>query len=295
MNHPPSFPSRRDAVVRGLVFAAAAVAWLAVMYAVDRQTSVQSTALAGQTPVVFTEAFEPNILMDLTVRGPGLVLTGEARRITRRPYEGRAVVQDHAHASGRFFGQEASLTFEIVSRWDDPGGFRTARVTVKPEITGILEKQIRARATRTGEYLVVNYDTIDDGTPTTKAFRIPEGADLSSGLMDSARVSPVFVGAAWTLQTVNLSGEVTSSKVEVVEKTQLELGGARFAAFRAVTRQETATGRFVEYNIWFDPDGRALKHVIPAGPIEIVLERRERFVPRDEDFVLTDADRQSEE
>jgi len=295
MTTPPSFPTRRGALVRNAIFAAFAIAWLVVMYVIDRQRSVQATTAPGRTPVVFSEAFEPNLLMDVTVRGPALSFEGEARRITRTPYEGRAVIQECASATGLFIGQRASLSFEVVSRWDNPGGFRTARIVLKPEITGILERPIRAKATRTGDYLMVNFETTDANTNSTKAVRIPEGADLSSGLMDSARVRPLFVGAKWQIQSVGLSGDVSLAEVEAVERTTIEIGGRSVPCFRALVRVEAATGFFKEFDMWFDLEGRALKQVIPAGPIEIVLTRRGRFVPTDDEFVLTDEDRARDE
>jgi hypothetical protein len=285
----PSFPTRRSAIVRNLIFAAVAVLWLAAMQAVHQIGNIHISADEARIPAVFSDAFEPNLRMAVSAVMPGVSLTGEATRVTTYPYEGRAVVRERAHASGTFLGQPVSLRFEIATKWDNPAGFNSAHITLVPEIAGIMDDPIRATATRTGDIIMIYYDTMLASGHKTHPMRIPEGGELSSGIMDPARVRPVSLGARWQLQSVGLSGEPTVCEVEVVEQLQLEVDGRFLTAFRTVTKVETATGRFTELNTWFDRSGRALKQEVPLGPLTIVLERLERFVPSDED--LADDDR----
>jgi hypothetical protein len=231
---------------------------------------------------VFTDEFEPNIRMRVTVAGPGLALSGEATRITHEPYEGRSIVFEEGRATGRLMGQGVSLSFEAVHRWDNPGGFVMAEYLVNADLAGIFERPLHTRVTRSGDYLLLNFRNAPEGTPSTRPFPLPEGADLSSDLMSPARIRPVFVGARWQLQTVGLSGEIRSAGVEVVEEAEAEFGGTTRTAYRAVVRVETATGSFRELEVWYDREGRALRQTVWIGPFEAVFERLERFVPDEE-------------
>jgi hypothetical protein len=120
------------------------------------------------------------------------------------------------------------------------------------------------------------------GMRRTIPIAIPEGVDLASGMMEPARVRPVFVGAHWQLQTLGLSGQIRPAEVEVVETGALEIGGATRTAYRAAFRTESETGALREHEIWYDREGVALKQTFGAMGVELVLTRRGRFVPADE-------------
>jgi hypothetical protein len=268
--------------MRTAVFVAILAFWLAMMFVMDRRSALQIAAGEATVPAVFTDEYEPNLIMSAVARGPGMTFTGEATRITHYPYEGRAVVYERARATGTILGQPVSFAFEIATRWDDPDGFVMAESSIDANVAGMFDRPVRMKVTRSGKHLLVNLEGVPENVRKTRAVRVPEGVDLSAGVMAPAKRRPVVVGARWQLQSVGLSDEIRIAEVRVVEKTVRTIGGMRQTAYRAVMRTETATGRYREYDAWYDREGRALKQTLPVGPIELTLERRQRFVPDDD-------------
>lgn len=285
-HRPPSFPTARSDRVRDCVFAAGAVAWAISMWAVHGYGRPQELA-PGEGFGVFSETFERDLRMGVRVAGPGVLLVGEAVRRTREPYEGRLVIEERARAEGGFLGQGASLEFEVVSRWEKPppgsereetgGGFRMAETRTRAFIAGLLDEDIRATATRSGDVLVVRFASGAAGSPSVRTIRLPPGADLSSGLMDPARTKALHVGARWRTRSVGLSGELVSAEVEVVERGRVEIAGVACEGFRAVTRPGGRSLAQSGLSTWYDLEGRALRQELAFGPMLVTLDRLERL------------------
>lgn len=285
---PPSFPTARSAHIRTGIFVTSAIAWAASMWAVHTSGA---PAEVETEEGVFSEAFERNLRMGVRVVGPGLLLEGAAVRRTREPYEGRLVIEEEAKAEGVFLAGRAGFELRMVSRWErlpapvgplqedgrSTGVFRMAELRTRVYVASIIDEDIRATATRSGDVLVVRYDVPAAGSPSVRTLRLPKGAELSAGLMDASKVRPPYVGAKWTFRTVGISGEVVSGQTEVVERTHVEIAGIRHDAFRAVSRVQGPSGASRELSSWYDLEGRALRQEMSFGPLTIIIEKLERL------------------
>ena len=276
----PSRPTKRSRRVRDAVFVLSLLAWAGAMYAVRRAGLAQLVAAEGtQLKGVFAESFEPYLRFRFRVKALGLKLVGRAERVTEIPFEGRMIVTHRGKARAKIRGQKVEVIFTWPTRWDVKTGFVMTEVKAKASVPGVLEQNMHFTAAREGEFLVFRMDVPGTETPKMKPRPFPKGAELSSGFMERAPADEVAVGTKWTEQSVALSGEMTSHEVEVVERGEFEIAGRHVPAFRAVARIESATGRFREFERWYDLSGRCLRQEMPLWVLTIVVERED--VPLD--------------
>ena len=287
---PPSFPTKRSRIVRDALFVAAVVAWIGAMYAVRRENRARALTEAESDEIaVFTDAFEQNLRMRVTFKAMGHMVTGEAIRRTKEPWDGRLVVRERM----RVGSPGAGLEFDSETHWDrGSGGFRRTRLRARIAVPGFLDKTIHVTASRnrtaqTGDIVVLRTDApgIAPGRPIP--IRLPPGTDVSMDYMPPAKLRPVRVGLRWETQAVGwTSGEIAPARVEVVEKGRVTVAGVETTAYRAVTRIEKETGHSVEAGeTWYDAEGRALVQKRRVyGVVEVTAERAERLAASDAEF-----------
>jgi hypothetical protein len=258
------------------------------MYAIRRESLAQLVAAKDtQLKGVFAESFEPYLRFSFYVEALGVKLVGRAERVTEIPFEGRMIVTHRGKARARVQGQKVEVSFKWPTRWDVKTGFVMTEVKAKASVPGVLEQKMHFTAAREGEFLVFRIDVPGTEPPKMKPRPFPKGAEVSSGFMERAPADEVAVGTKWTEQSVALSGEMTSHEVEVVERGEVEIAGRHVPAFRAVARIESATGRFREYDRWYDLSGRCLRQEMPLWVLTIVIER-EDVPPEVEPLTKTD-------
>ncbi len=290
-NLPPSFPTKRSRRVRDAVFVLSLLVWAAAMYVV-RRTSI-SAALTGEARelAIFTEAFEQNLSVSLTVTGFGLQFTGEIVRRTKEPYEGRLIVRERwrARSDTPIMGRPAVFELDSETRWDrGAGGFRAARFRLSVSM-GPVEEKFLADVVRTlgsrGRELIVLKDA-SSGEPISPPILVPRGVDLSAGFMEASRVRPPYVGARWKALAVGLfSRRLEQAEVEIVEEDSVPGSKPVMWGYRAVRRVEKETGRSVEQmTTWYNENGSAMMQTIRVRGLELVLRRIERLAGSDAEW-----------
>lgn len=290
-NPPPSFPTRRSRRLRDGVFALSALAWAGAMYGVWRAS--RASALTGEARelAVFTEAFEQNLRMRLVAKlkllGAEISGSGEAVRRTKEPYEGRLIVREKWRVTGDMMGRRMIFERDSETRWDrEAGGFRAQKERLRVRVPGMIDEVVRVTATRARDLIVTRVELPGGESRGPVVSRVPRGIDPSTSSMDAADVRPLYVGARW--KTVVLSpftGDIQPAEVVVVEEGRVPLPGPVKWGFKAVTRVEKGTGRYIDQvTTWYDSDGRALVQTGMLGPLEITLERVERLPASDAEW-----------
>ena len=281
--HPPSYPTRRSRRVRDAVLLLSGLAWAGTMYAIRRESMAHVTATEGmELKGVFSELFEPYLTFRFRVSVLGVTLTGRAERLTRAPYEGRLVVTHRGRAKTPSVGTaraKLSVEFDWPSRWDVKTGFVMTEIRALLSIPGVVDQEVNITVAREGEFLVsrVSVPGLHSGERAPKPVPVPfpEGADITPGFLDRAPVEELGVGTKWTERTFDLAGRAGTREVEVVERGEFEIAGRKVPAFRAVARIEQATGRFRDFERWYDCHGRCLRQEMPFSVVSIVLERED--------------------
>jgi hypothetical protein len=268
-------------------------AWVGAMYAVRRENRARSfTETEGAEIAVFTDAFEQNLRMLVKVSLMGRVVSGEAIRRTKEPWDGRLVVRERLHIGGTAAGDPGMVEVDFETHWDrGAGGFRRMKGSFRIVVPGYIDKAFGLSATRrrdggTGDLIVIRMKGPGFDPRRSIPLRVPKGADLSAGFVTPAPILPVRVGLSWETQTVAMSGTMVPVTVEVVEKGRVLVAGTEVEAYRAVRRVEKDTGQTVDAGtVWYDAAGYPLVNSgIIMGIVEYTLERAERLAASDEEF-----------
>jgi hypothetical protein len=263
---PPSLPTRRSGLLRDGLLVLSAAAFGASLVATGR--SSPSVAVAEPTHP-FSAGYERDLDARLRLGVPGFRAAGTAARRTVYPGPDSAVV----HESFRASGAGVDLDVRQVATWERPARLTRVEFRARVMAPGLADLSFSGTAELAGDSveMVVN---VPGQPPARTRVEIPQAPMMAAGFLEPAPVRPLSVGARWSSRAIDeISREVVTAKVEVVEFGAVEVDGRTESAFRAVAQVELETGQAKRYTTWYAPDGRALKEERAFGPVGVVLER----------------------